>query len=122
MRAFLDAKKFGLVKAMLNTAPNGRKVGYIRLKQFNANATREMRAAIKDLESQAAEGYVLDLRSNPGGLLEASVDIARQWLTLGMRLFEIVLLPDRLRFCPLLVVRRLCQFPVRAPSEPRGLA
>ena len=35
------------VKAMLNTAANGRKVGYIRLKQFNANATREMRAAIK---------------------------------------------------------------------------
>ena len=71
------------VKAKLNTAPNGRKVGYIRLKQFNANATREMRAATKDLESQGAEGYVLDLRSNPGGLLEASVDIARQWLNEG---------------------------------------
>ena len=71
------------VKAKLNTAPNGRKVGYIRLMQFNANATREMRAATKDLESQGAEGYVLDLRSNPGGLLEASVDIARQWLNEG---------------------------------------
>ena len=71
------------VKSTLNTAPSGSKVGYIRLKQFNANASREMRAAIKDLESQGAEGYVLDLRSNPGGLLEASVDIARQWLNEG---------------------------------------
>ena len=71
------------VKSTLNTAPSGRKVGYIRLKQFNANASREMREAIKNLESQGAEGYVLDLRSNPGGLLEASVDIARQWLNEG---------------------------------------
>ena len=71
------------VKATLNTSPNGRKVGYIRLKQFNANASREMREAVKDLELQGAEGYVLDLRSNPGGLLESSVDIARQWLNEG---------------------------------------
>ena len=67
----------------LNTAPNGNKIGYIRLKGFNANASREMRDAIRELESEGAQGYVLDLRSNPGGLLEASVDIARQWLNEG---------------------------------------
>lgn len=71
------------VKASLNRTSDGRKVGYIRLKQFNANAAREMREAIKSLEKDGAEGYVLDLRSNPGGLLEASVDIARQWLNEG---------------------------------------
>ena len=71
------------VKSALNTAANGSRIGYIRLKQFNANASREMRAAIQDLEGQGAQGYVLDLRSNPGGLLEASIDIARQWLNKG---------------------------------------
>ena len=71
------------VKKALNTSANGSKIGYIRLKQFNANASREMRAAIQDLEEQDAQGYVLDLRSNPGGLLEASIDIARQWLNEG---------------------------------------
>jgi len=71
------------VKSALNTAANGSRIGYIRLKQFNANASREMRAAIQDLEGQDAQGYVLDLRSNPGGLLEASIDIARQWLNKG---------------------------------------
>ena len=71
------------VKSSLNTAQDGSKVGYIRLKTFNANASREMRDAIRDLEEQNADGYVLDLRSNPGGLLEASVDIARQWLNEG---------------------------------------
>ncbi|NDD45055.1 MAG: PDZ domain-containing protein, partial [Synechococcaceae bacterium WB9_4xB_025] len=71
------------VNSQLNTAPNGKKIGYIRLKQFNANAAKEMRAAIRKLEAEGAEGYVLDLRSNPGGLLEASVDIARQWIDEG---------------------------------------
>ncbi len=71
------------VDSQLNTSPDGTKVGYIRLKQFNANASKEMREAIRDLEKQGSQGYVLDLRSNPGGLLEASVDIARQWLDEG---------------------------------------
>ena len=71
------------VESRLNSGSDGTKVGYIRLKQFNAKASREMRAAIRDLEKQDAQGFVLDLRSNPGGLLEASVDIARQWLDEG---------------------------------------
>ena len=58
-------------------------VGYIRLNQFSANAAPEMRSAIQALEKQNVAGYVLDLRSNPGGLLYASVDIARMWLKEG---------------------------------------
>ena len=68
----------------LNKTQDQRKIGYIRLKQFNANAAKEMRQAAKSLEEQGAEGYVLDLRGNPGGLLEASIDIARQWLNEGI--------------------------------------
>jgi carboxyl-terminal processing protease len=59
-------------------------IGYIRLTQFSANAAEEMKAAIEDLESQNVSGYVLDLRSNPGGLLYASIDIARMWLENGV--------------------------------------
>ncbi|MDP8962891.1 MAG: S41 family peptidase, partial [Cyanobacteriota bacterium] len=59
------------------------KVGYIRLNQFSANAAEEMRNAIKDLEKQQVNGYVLDLRSNPGGLLYASIEIARMWINDG---------------------------------------
>ena len=68
----------------LNKTQDQRKIGYIRLKQFNANAAKEMSQAAKSLEEQGAEGYVLDLRGNPGGLLEASIDIARQWLNEGI--------------------------------------
>lgn len=63
-------------------SPNG-KVGYIRLTQFSANAAQEMRTAIKELEKQLVTGYILDVRSNPGGLLNASVEIARMWIDEG---------------------------------------
>jgi carboxyl-terminal processing protease len=71
------------VEHQLNTAPDGGKVGYIRLKQFTATATKDMRLAVQDLEAKGVDGYVLDLRSNPGGLLVASVEIAREWLNEG---------------------------------------
>lgn len=70
------------VKASIEETSIG-KVGYIRLTQFSAQASKEMRDAIKDLEKQNVEGYVLDLRSNPGGLLYSSIDIARMWLQEG---------------------------------------
>jgi len=71
------------VEHKMNASPNGAKLGYIRLKQFTATATKDMRQALQDLEAKGAQGYVLDLRSNPGGLLMASVEIARQWLNEG---------------------------------------
>lgn len=70
------------VRSHTEMTPMG-KVGYIRLTQFSAQASQEMQGAIKDLEDQKVVGYVLDLRSNPGGLLYSSVDIARQWLEDG---------------------------------------
>lgn len=64
-----------------DVTPNG--IGYIRLTQFSANAAEEMQDAIRELEEQNVDGYVLDLRSNPGGLLYSSIDIARMWLDEG---------------------------------------
>jgi carboxyl-terminal processing protease len=58
-------------------------IGYIRLNQFSANASSEMKNAIETLEKKNVTGYILDLRSNPGGLLFASVEIARMWLKEG---------------------------------------
>jgi carboxyl-terminal processing protease len=61
----------------------GHKVGYVRLNQFNGNAAAEMKSAIKQMETKGADRYVLDLRGNPGGLLNAGVEIARMWLSKG---------------------------------------
>ncbi|MDA7437170.1 S41 family peptidase [Synechococcus sp. AH-601-P06] len=79
-----DRIEINAVSFKLNTTQDQHKVGYIRLKQFNANAAKEMREAAGSLEDQDVDGYVLDLRGNPGGLLEASIDIARQWLNEGI--------------------------------------
>jgi carboxyl-terminal processing protease len=62
--------------------PSGN-IGYIRLNQFSANASKEMKDAIKNLEGKQVSGYVLDLRGNPGGLLYASVEIAQMWMNTG---------------------------------------
>jgi carboxyl-terminal processing protease len=71
------------VRFSVQKSSTGGNVGYIRLVQFSANAAPEMREAIQNLEKQQVSGYILDLRSNPGGLLYASVDIARMWIQDG---------------------------------------
>lgn len=58
-------------------------VGYIHLDEFSAHAAEQMHAAIEKLTEQGAEAFVLDLRGNPGGLLQASIDISRMWLPRG---------------------------------------
>ena len=72
------------VSSKVNQTKNGLSIGYVRIKQFNANASKETRNAIKDLETKKVAGYVLDLRSNPGGLLESSIDISRHFINKGV--------------------------------------
>ena len=67
------------VRSSVKQTPRG-DVGYIRLSQFSSNASAEMQAAIRDLKRQDVNGFILDLRSNPGGLLYSSAEIARMWL------------------------------------------
>jgi len=51
-------------------------VGYIRLGQFNAKASEDIKKAVQDLSKQGAKGFVLDLRDDPGGLLDQAVDVS----------------------------------------------
>ena len=60
-----------------------RRVGYIRLREFSAHAADQMQRAIRDLNTKKVDSYVLDLRGNPGGLLQASIEIARMWYNDG---------------------------------------
>ena len=62
---------------------DGIKVGYIKLDEFSSHAAEQMKKAIEDLSKEQVSGFVLDLRSNPGGLLFSSVEIARMWLEKG---------------------------------------
>jgi carboxyl-terminal processing protease len=62
---------------------DGQRIGYIRLNEFNAVSAEQMEKAIQSLEDQQVEGYVLDLRNNPGGILSQAIAIARMWLDDG---------------------------------------
>ena len=76
------------VGADMNT-DSGTDIGYIRLSQFNANASAEVAKAIQRLEAQGADAYVLDLRGNPGGLLQAGIEIAKLWLAEGTIVYTV---------------------------------
>ena len=54
--------------------------GYIKLNQFTEDASMQVEQALKQLQAQGAGGFLLDLRGNPGGLLEQAVDVAGKFL------------------------------------------
>lgn len=58
-------------------------VGYIRIKDFTSTTVRELSEAIEKLEGQGMQRLVLDLRMNPGGLLDAAVGVADHFLDKG---------------------------------------
>jgi carboxyl-terminal processing protease len=64
-------------------------IGYLRLTQFNANASTELAHAISSLEKKGADAYILDLRNNPGGLLQSGIEIARLWLDSGTIVYTV---------------------------------
>ncbi|MBD1892059.1 carboxyl-terminal processing protease CtpA [Coleofasciculus sp. FACHB-SPT9] len=77
------------VYAVLDSSSSSFPVGYIRLSQFSANAPTELANAVTKLEKQGAQAYLLDLRNNPGGLLQAGIEIARMWLDEGTIVYTV---------------------------------
>lgn len=60
-----------------------KRIGYISLREFSSHAGEQMQRAIEDLKRQRVNGFVLDLRGNPGGLLTSGIEVARMWLDNG---------------------------------------
>lgn len=63
-------------------------IGYIHLTEFNANAAERTLEAINDLVGQGAQSLIFDLRDNPGGFLDQSVQVADLFLADGVVLYE----------------------------------
>ena len=62
-------------------------IGYIRITQFNEQTTDGLKKAIADIKAKVAEnklkGYILDLRNNPGGLLDQAISVSDTFLQKG---------------------------------------
>ena len=59
------------------------KIGYVRLVQFGEKTSGDLEAALKKLNKQGMQALILDLRWNPGGLLEQAVDVCEKFLPRG---------------------------------------
>ena len=71
--------------------------GYVRISQFQSNTAREFNKALEQLaeeNDQALDGLILDLRNNPGGVLQASVSVADTFLSDGLIVYTEGRLPS----------------------------
>ena len=59
-------------------------IGYVRLSQFTASTAEDLDAAISEMTRQGLRGLVLDLRFNPGGLLDQAVDVVGEFVPSGV--------------------------------------
>jgi len=90
-----DLKDFSLKRAIINVDMvkdiNGKKefplgenkIGYIRLVQFGEHTSDDLETALNKLKGQGMQGLVLDLRWNPGGLLDQAVEVCEKFLPRG---------------------------------------
>jgi carboxyl-terminal processing protease len=60
-----------------------KQTGYIKLSDFTTDAGLEVKNALKDLKSEGASSIILDLRGNPGGLLDQAIEIANLFIPKG---------------------------------------
>ena len=81
-----------IVREIISVPPvsyhtDGGNIGYIRISSFNEKTTDELKKAIGDISKQIPAsnlaGFVVDLRNNPGGLLEQAVSVSSAFMTRG---------------------------------------
>lgn len=58
-------------------------IAYIRLVEFREDSAKEFHTALNNLKAQGADSLILDLRNNPGGLLNVAIDITEEFLPAG---------------------------------------
>ncbi len=82
-------KEFTLERAIINvpSIKDARMldggIGYVRMLQFGESTADDLQAELDKLEGQGLRAFVLDLRSNPGGLLTSAVDVSQKFLKRG---------------------------------------
>jgi len=83
-----EVKDYTIVRSNIKINTVGGKmlddgIGYIRLSMFNENTGSDLSKKLQELEGQGMNGIILDLRNNPGGLLEESIKVASHFVLHG---------------------------------------
>lgn len=80
----ITRQEIALPSVTWRLAPEDQRLGILKVNVVAASTTSEIQRAVEDLQQRGASAFVLDLRDNPGGLLDAGVDIARLFLNEGI--------------------------------------
>lgn len=85
---FTEAKDFTIVRDVIKIQSVRSKmiedgIGYIRISQFQEQTGTELAEALKGLEKEKSSSLILDLRNNPGGLLNVAVEVAGEFIQPG---------------------------------------
>lgn len=72
----------------VNWEPLADGIAYVRITHFSESTRSELTSALTELRDQGSKAIVLDLRANPGGLLDSAVDVASQFLEDGVVVWE----------------------------------
>ncbi len=83
VKTFTLTRAFINVPSVKNTRLFDGGIGYVRMLQFGENTAADLQTELDSLKDQGAKALVLDLRSNPGGLLSAAVEVAQKFLKRG---------------------------------------
>ncbi len=83
--------EFNIVREIIQIIPvksgitnyNGKKIGYVLITKFNEPVPAELQKALRKLYDQGIDSLILDLRNNPGGLLDVAIEVANQFLDAG---------------------------------------
>jgi carboxyl-terminal processing protease len=87
-KGFTEPKDFTLTRAVIQIKSVRWKklpddIGYVKLRSFQKSTSDELEAALHDLEEQNIRALVLDLRNNPGGLLEQAIAVSDEFIEGG---------------------------------------
>ncbi|OIO19598.1 MAG: hypothetical protein CO029_04540 [Candidatus Magasanikbacteria bacterium CG_4_9_14_0_2_um_filter_41_10] len=72
----------------VNWEMKDKKIAYMRLNYFNETTWPEFDKAVREILAEGAKGLVFDMRSNPGGFLQTSIDVASEWIDSGVIVSE----------------------------------
>lgn len=87
-----EAKDFTLTRAIIkirsvrSSMLDGGKIGYIRLTTFMGNSAEDFDKALLSVKAKGAKSLVIDVRNNPGGLLNAAAEICSNFVPVGKRI------------------------------------
>lgn len=71
------------LQSVRNVEVSADRIGYLQITQFSERTGEEFRAALEEIERQKPRALVIDLRNNPGGLLDAAIEVCDEFFARG---------------------------------------